>query len=494
MASDQKITKMKPRTARGFRDLSSSELRMREKMIGNLREIFERFGFDGLETPIFEYTECIGKFLPDTDRPDNGVFSLQDDREEWISLRYDLTAPLARYYAANEMFLPKPYRRFQTGSVFRNEKPGPGRYREFRQFDADTVGTASLAADAEWPLLLAAAFDSLDIKREDYHIKIGHRKIMSAVTEKAGLVGDDADTVIRRGIALRAVDKMDRLGADGVRALLGEGRKDSSGDFTKGAGLQPQQIDSILNYVTSRGKDNDETLKNLRRAVAGTEQGAAAIDELSHLLDIVAASNPNAADRVLFCPSVVRGLGYYTGVVLEAELTFDVPNEKGEIVEFGSVAGGGRYDGLITRFTGREIPATGVSIGADRLLTALLTRSDYASHTEQAPFIMICVADREHLGRSVAIASLLRDAGFRCEAYAGDAGLKAQFKYADKRGAAFVIIEGSDERDNGTLSVKDLRAGAAFAEQTADREEWKKDNPAQVTIPAENLIEYLNKK
>ena len=491
MVKPNKTDKVKPRTARGFRDLSADYLAIRDQMIGALKAVYESFGFERLETPVFEHADCLGKFLPDVDRPENGVFCLRDDNEDLLSLRYDLTAPLARYYAANEMFLPKPYRRYQTGAVFRNEKPGPGRFREFHQFDADTVGTAALSADAEWPALLSAAFGALEIPRGDYEIKVGHRNIMSAVMEKAGLRGDDEQTVSRRGVALRAIDKIDRLGAEGVKALLGEGRKDASGDYTEGAKLSSEQADVILSYVTARGADNAATLTNLRDAVRGLEAGEAAVAELETFLDIAAASG--GSESVTLCPSVVRGLGYYTGIVLEAELTFEVPNEKGEIVRFGSVAGGGRYDNLVTRFTGRQIPATGVSIGADRLLTALLTRDKQAAERKSG-LVVVCAPDKTELSRYSALTADLRRAGLRTESYVGDAGLKAQLKYADKRGAAFVVIEGEDERAQGAVSVKDLRLGAELSEQVESNEAWRKQNAAQTTVSLDVLVAYLKER
>src|SRR3982750_2688897 len=236
--SAPKQSKPKARLPRGFRDRGAAEIMAEQKMLATIRAVYESYGFEPLETPAFEYTDALGKFLPDVDRPNEGVFSLKDDDDQWMSLRYDLTAPLARHVAANFQNLAKPFRRYQTGTVWRNEKPGPGRYREFTQFDADTVGTASPAADAELLMMCADSLEALGIKRGGYIIKLNNRKLLDGVLEVAGIPLEDRE---RRGIVLRAIDKLDRLGVDGVTALLSAGRKDESGDFTKGAGLTAEK-------------------------------------------------------------------------------------------------------------------------------------------------------------------------------------------------------------------------------------------------------------
>ena len=233
--SDSRPNRPKARLPRGFRDRGAGEIAAERKVLETIRGVFESYGFQPLETPAFEYTDALGKFLPDVDRPNAGVFSLKDDDEQWLSLRYDLTAPLARHVAANFQNLAKPYRRYQVGPVWRNEKPGPGRYREFLQFDADTVGSASPSADAELLMMLSDTLEALGLKRGDYIVKLNSRKLLDAVMNDAGI---DAS---RRGTVLRAMDKFDRLGEKSVRLLLGEGRKDESGDFTKGAGLSDEQ-------------------------------------------------------------------------------------------------------------------------------------------------------------------------------------------------------------------------------------------------------------
>src|SRR5215469_826153 len=279
--SSPKQSRPKARLPRGFRDRGAAEIMAEQKMLATIRAVYESYGFEPLETPAFEYTDALGKFLPDVDRPNEGVFSLKDDDGQWLSLRYDLTAPLARYVAENFQSLPKPFRRYQVGSVWRNEKPGPGRYREFTQFDADTVGSASPAADAELLLMAADALEALGLGRDEFVLKYNSRKLLDGVLESCGLALDDSrETQLRRGVVLRAIDKLDRLGIPGVRALLGEGRKDESGDFTKGAGLSPAQIRKIESFVSS-AQASEPRIADMRPMIAGSSVGEQGIAELA---------------------------------------------------------------------------------------------------------------------------------------------------------------------------------------------------------------------
>ena len=347
--SKDKPSRPKARLPRGFRDRSGADLLAERAMLETIATVYEGYGFEPLETPAFEYTDALGKFLPDVDRPNEGVFSLKDDDEQWMSLRYDLTAPLARHVAANFQNLAKPFRRYASGSVWRNEKPGPGRFREFTQFDADTVGSANPAADAELLMMLSDTLEALGLKRGDYIVKINNRKLLDGVLEASGIALDDR---VRRGVVLRAIDKLDRLGVEGVQALLGEGRKDDSGDFTKGAGLNPEQAHRILAFVAPDAKDEEEHLNQIAHLISTSATGAAGLTELEAIVKILSACG-YGPDRIMFDTGVVRGLDYYTGAVFEAQLTFPVTNEDGEEVVFGSVAGGGRYDDLVARFTGQ---------------------------------------------------------------------------------------------------------------------------------------------
>ncbi len=486
MASDQKL---KARLPRGLADRGPADVRATEAMLTKIREIYELYGFEAVETPLMEYTDALGKFLPDQDRPNEGVFSLQDDDEQWMSLRYDLTAPLARFAAENWTQIPKPYRSYRCGWVFRNEKPGPGRFRQFMQFDADTVGAASVAADAEICMMMADAMEAVGLKRGDYVVKVNNRKVLDGVMEAIGLSGDE--NAGKRLTVLRAIDKLDKIGPDGVRDLLGEGRwenpKDKSGDFTKGAGLEGSAIDVVLAFTAARRDGAAATVAELARLVGETPKGAEGVAELAEIASLVAAAG--YADRILIDPSVVRGLEYYTGPVYEAELTFEVPNEAGQIVRFGSVGGGGRYDGLVSRFLNEPAPATGFSIGVSRLVSALkAVKSPILAEADNAGPVVVLVMDKDRMGDYLALTKTLRDAGIRAECYLGSSGMKAQMKYADRRKAPCVIIQGSNEREAGIVQIKDLVAGAEAAKSIESNAEWKAARPAQVEAKVEDLV------
>ena len=461
--STDKTSRPKARLPRGFRDRSAAEIAAERRMLETIRQVYESYGFEPLETPAFEYTDALGKFLPDLDRPNEGVFSLKDDEGQWLSLRYDLTAPLARYVAENFQSLPKPFRRYQVGQVWRNEKPGPGRYREFTQFDADTVGSAAPAADAELLMMACDALEALGLKRGEYIVKMNSRRLLDAVLQSASV------SELQRGTVLRAIDKYDRLGEAGVRALLGEGRKDESGDFTKGAGLDERQIALVMELLTASA-DRYETV--------------AAVQDL-HAMRNILAGNGYGEDRVQIDTSIIRGLEYYTGPVFEAQLQFPVKNEAGETIVFGSVAGGGRYDDLVARFTGQPVPATGISIGVSRLLSAVRQRSEAAL----PPLVVVLSTD--DAAASFAMARELREASLRAEAYVGTRKFGDQLKYADKRGAAIAVIEGADERTAGKVTLKDLKRGTELSKSIESREAWLGERQAQVTVARDRLVQEV---
>ncbi|MET3791854.1 histidyl-tRNA synthetase [Aquamicrobium terrae] len=482
---------MKARLPRGFVDRSADDIRAVDRMMAKIREVYELYGFEPVDQPLIEYTDALGKFLPDQDRPNEGVFSFQDDDEQWLSLRYDLTAPMARFVAENYERLPKPFRSYRAGWVFRNEKPGPGRFRQFMQFDADTVGTPGVAADAEMAMMMADVMEALGIARGDYVIRVNNRKVLDGVLEAIGLGGDD--NAGRRLTVLRAVDKLDKVGADGVRDLLGKGRLDESGDFTKGAGLDEAQADRVLLLTSSTGDDLAGALAAMHDAVAGSARGEDGVQELADIGAMVAAAGYDDG-RVKIDPSVVRGLEYYTGPVYEAELLAEIPNEDGRIVRFGSVGGGGRYDGLVSRFRGEPVPATGFSIGVSRLMTALknLGKLDM-SDVVQPVVVLVMDKDTESLGRYQKMVSDLRRAGIRAEMYLGGAGMKAQLKYADRRGCPVAVIQGGDERAKGEVQIKDLIEGARMSAEISDNAEWRAARPAQVTVPEADLVAEMKK-
>jgi histidyl-tRNA synthetase len=485
MARDKgKIGRPRAEPPKGFRDVFGAEVTARDEMLATIAAVYRQWGFEPLDSPAVETLDALGKYLPDVDRPHAGVFAWQEDAADWLALRYDLTAPLARVYAQHRNDLPNPYRRYAMGPVWRNEKPGPGRFRQFTQCDADTVGTANVAADAEICAMLAEALAALGLGG-NHIIRINNRKVLNGVMEAAGLL-DPADPEAfahERGIVLRAIDKLDRLGTDGVRALLGEGREDESGDYTRGAGLSDDQAALILGFVGAGAADGAATLAALRALVGGSETGRAGVDELDQMAGLIAAQGSDAA-RVLVDPSVVRGLGYYTGPVFEAELTFHITGEDGRPRQFGSVAGGGRYDDLVKRFTGQAVPATGISIGVDRLLAAL-----DAHRGGRAPArgpVVVTVMDRDRMADYQRMAAELRAAGLRAEVYLGNPrNFGNQLKYADRRGAPAAVIQGSDEAARGVVQIKDLILGARIAE-SATAEEWRAQ-PAQQEVPRDNL-------
>ncbi|MEL6685455.1 MAG: histidine--tRNA ligase [Pseudomonadota bacterium] len=481
MAKMKKQPRPKAQTPKGFQDYFGADVTARAEMLNTIAGVYHRYGFDALETSAVETVEALGKFLPDVDRPNEGVFAWQED-SDWLALRYDLTAPLARVAAQYRNDLPFPYRRYAMGPVWRNEKPGPGRFRQFYQCDADTVGASSVAADAEICAMLSDTLEAVGIDRGDYVIRVNNRKVLNGVMEVAGLAGDDKEAA--RGIVLRAIDKLDRLGPDGVRALLGEGREDASGDFTKGAGLADEQAEIVMGFMAAKRETGAMTVARLRELVAGSNVGLDGAGELETIADLLDAQGYNA-DRIDIDPSVVRGLGYYTGPVYEAELTFEVLDDKGRPRNFGSVSGGGRYDDLVKRFTGQEVPATGVSIGVDRLLAALRAKGRIDT-TAQGP-VVVTVMDRDRMSDYQTMVADLRNAGIRAEVYLGNPkNFGNQLKYADKRASPVAIIAGSDEFDKGIVQIKDLVLGAEIA-KNATLEEWK-DRPSQYEVPRDQMI------
>ncbi|OYR07956.1 histidine--tRNA ligase [Brucella grignonensis] len=483
-----KADKMKARLPRGFVDRVPDDLRATEKMTATIREVYDLYGFEPVETPLIEYTDALGKFLPDQDRPNEGVFSFQDDDEQWLSLRYDLTAPLARFVAENYESLPKPYRSYRNGWVFRNEKPGPGRFRQFMQFDADTVGAPNVSADAEMCMMMADTVERLGIQRGDYVIRVNNRKVLDGVLEAIGLEGDE--NAGKRLNVLRAIDKLDKFGVEGVRLLLGKGRLDESGDFTKGALLDDAAVEKVLAFTSAGGVNGAETIANLQAVVAGNAKGEEGVKELADMEALFDAGGYEG--RVKIDPSVVRGLEYYTGPVFEAELLFDVTNEDGQKVVFGSVGGGGRYDGLVSRFRGEPVPATGFSIGVSRLMTALKNLGKLDVSDVVGPVVVLVMdKDAASLGRYQKMVSDLRQSGIRAEMYVGGSGMKAQMKYADRRDAPCVIIQGSQERDAGEVQIKDLIEGKRISAEIEDNATWRESRPAQVTVKEEGIVEAV---
>jgi histidyl-tRNA synthetase len=411
----------------GFVDRQEKELLTRDFIISNIKEVMIKYGFQYLETPSFEYTESIGKYLPDKERPDQGVFSFQDEKN-WLSLRYDLTAPLARYVAKNYLEIPKPFKRYQLGTVWRNEKPGPGRYREFLQFDADFVGTKNLQADAELCILISEIIEKCGLSKEDYIVKISSRKFTEELFKELKIHSSKQSLII-----LRALDKIDRLGWEEVKKLLSKGRKDVSGDVTKGADLDEKQIE-ILETRIKEVKPNT-----------------------SDVLEIIKIFEAYNFTNYKYDSSVIRGLEYYTGPIFEVNLNFEVRNSKDKIIQFGSIGGGGRYDNLVNNFGNLECPATGISIGIDRLVYALMQKKEFNIKSNKP--VVICVFNKEDIKEYVNILKKLRDENIGSEVYPGEGNLKKQMQYANKIGSPAVILYGEDEIKLGKPILKDLKSG-----------------------------------
>ncbi|MEM7566472.1 MAG: histidine--tRNA ligase [Pseudomonadota bacterium] len=499
----EKKTKKQPRPKaeppRGFRDYFGIEVIERAEMLRAITEVYHRYGFDPLESSAVETVEALGKFLPDVDRPNEGVFAWQEgDDETWLALRYDLTAPLARVFAQNRLSLPTPYRRYAVGPVWRDEKPGPGRYRQFYQCDADTVGSANVAADAEICMMLADAFEAVGIGRDDIAIRINNRKVLNGILgrlfemESADATGSGGSAVRRPGglegwsaAVLRTVDKYDKVGTQGVRELLTGGRRDQSGAFIEGVGLTNGEADLILEFLLSKGRTSSATISSLREIVRDTKSGAEGVDELETIAALLDAQGYGS--RAVIDPSVVRGLGYYTGPVFEAELTFEITDEDGRRRQFGSVAGGGRYDDLVKRFTGQAVPATGISIGVDRLLAALRAIGR-AGDAEASGPVVILALERDRMADYQTMCAELRNAGIRAEVFLGGGNMGKQLKYADKRAAPVAVIQGEGERAEGIVQLKDLVLGAKLSAEIETHEEWA-EQPAQRSVPRAGLVE-----
>jgi histidyl-tRNA synthetase len=504
----KKPQKLRARLPRGLEDRGPAAINATRQMVEKIRQVYERYGFEPVETPAFEYTDALGKFLPDQDRPNEGVFSFQDDDEQWISLRYDLTAPLARYvaerYGTDNLVLP--YRSYRFGWVFRNEKPGPGRFRQFMQFDADTVGSGSPAADAEMCMMAADTMEALGIERGQYVVKVNNRKVLDGVLEWIGLGGDE--NAGRRLTVLRAIDKLDKFEPKDVRLLLGEGRKDESGDFTKGASLDDEQIDAVFRALAFK-LDSEKRADGIERETlvldmpgrfllqkGGSELFHQGRSELLEIDRLVTASG-YGSDRIRIDPSVVRGLEYYTGPVFEVELLLDTKDEKGRPVRFGSVGGGGRYDGLVSRFRGEPVPATGFSIGVSRLQAALTMLGKLETKPEFGP-VVVTVFDRDRVADYQKMVASLRNADIRAELYLGNPkNMGNQLKYADRRNSPCVIIQGSDEKDDPAgpqVLLKDLILGAELAKLEKDRDEYlQKQGDAQIKVAQAALVEEVRK-
>lgn len=483
--SDKPLTgKDMARKPRGFPDKRESLIHAQARLVETVTGVYRQWGFEALDTGAFEYVDALGKFLPDTDRPNEGVFALQDDDEQWMALRYDLTAPLARFVAEAGQSLGRPFRRYAAGPVWRNEKPGPGRFREFWQCDADSIGAPGFHADSEMIAMGAEALRAVGMETGEFVIRVNTRRLLNGVLDAVG-----ANRSETRLSILRALDKLDRLGPEGVADLLGAGRMDESGDFTKGAGLGAREVQTVLAFATAGAATRAETLENLARAAGDTDEGKAGLAELEAIAHALTALGAPEGD-VVIDPSVVRGLEYYTGPVYEAELLREVTGDDGKTYRIGSIGGGGRYDDLVARFTGETVPATGFSIGISRLASALQIMGE--TQKLDGPVVVLNL-DKGDPSVALQVATELRKEGLRAEAYMGGSGMRPQMKYADRRNAPAVVIVGEDEIANGTVTIKDLEMGALKAKAIKSNEEWREERPGQIEVARADMVAEVRK-
>ena len=461
-----KEIKLIPGLPSGFEDRWDKKLILKKKLVNTIENNFIKFGFEPLETPSFEISENIGSFLADDDsNPMSDVFSFKDG-EKNITLRYDLSSPLARFVAQNNQDLPLPYKRYAIQNVFRNEKAGNARYREFTQADCDIVGNVNSAqANAELCNLIASTVVACGLKKDQFIINISNRKIVQGLIEELK-ISDDKQIKV-----MRAIDKLDKpgFGFSGVEDLLKKERKDSSGAITKGADLSDDQVTQIINFL--KVKDLKELKNNLKNSLS--QEG---IQELEALFEIL--SYGDYAGQVKTNFTIVRGLAYYDGFCVETNLNFKATNAKGKEVDIGSICSGGQYNKLISRFKGVDIPGTGMSIGVDRLLFVMM-QLDQIKVDKKKP-VIICVMDQKYLKNYYEILKVLRDNNINSEIFLDSKkNLGKQLTYANKKKCPVAVICGEIEFKDNTITLKNLLA--------------VKGENNQVTFPRENLINEIKK-
>ena len=464
MKKEEKLT---PGLPSGFEDRWNKQLSLKKKLLEIIENNFLKFGFSPLETPSFEISKNIGSFLADDeDNPMSDVFTFNDGNEK-ITLRYDLSSPLSRFVAQNYRELPFPYKRYAIGNVWRNEKPdtGKSRYREFSQADCDIIGNVnSSQADAEICNIIADTLTKCGLGDKQFKVSISNRKIVQGLINQLKISDKYQELKV-----IRAIDKLDRIGIKGVEDLLKKERIDASGAVTKGANLSDVQASEILNFLKIKNiKDLKSTLKN-SLSVEG-------IKETENLLEIISYGKYSKLIQTNF--TIVRGLAYYDGFCVETNLNFKVKNPKGKEIDVGSVASGGRYDKLISRFKGTDFPGTGMSIGVDRLLF-VLSQIDTINTKNNKP-VLICILDNKYLKKYYETLNYLRENGINSELYLDPSkNLKKQLTYADKRNLPLAIICGETEFKENKVTLKNLRSSKG------------KEN--QITISKDNLINEINK-
>jgi len=465
--------RIQAKLVKGMRDQLGEVLRRRADMLQTVRSVFERFGFTPLETPAVEFVQTLtGAKAGETGQR---IYTWTHDEDEVeLGLRFDLTVPLARFVAAHPE-LRRPFKRYQTGSVFRVDKPGAGRFREFTQFDIDVVGTTSMLADAEIMVAMATALRELGLP--EHSIRWNHRGILNCALRNAGVADAQSTAVIR------VLDKEDKIGAEGVRLELGPGRVDAeSGAKIDGLGLDTKTIDGIVAFLELSTDSQDGLVDAVATYLEGTKGADDALREIAQLRGFLAALGEKG-NNILFTPSLARGMDYYTGPIFEATLD--------ALPGYGSIMGGGRYNELVSRFSSEQLPATGASIGVDRLLAALLELEGSVGRASVTD-VLVTTMDKSLLPEYLALVSDLRSAGLNAEVFLKPkARLGDQLKYASDYGIPFAVIMGSDEVAAGRVTVKDLEAGKAASERIEDRVKWVEERPGQFEIGRDELIGKL---
>jgi histidyl-tRNA synthetase len=508
-----------PRKIKGFRDIDPSLNQLKWTIVDGARKVYQAYGFEHWDTPVLEYADALGKYMAGGDSTEGqvagGVYSFRNPEQEpvydqkgselreekfdrvifenhFVALRYDLTAPLARLYA-EQLWQEKLkgllktekaplFRRYQFGPVFRFElKLDPGRFREFWQLDFDTVGTSDMTADAEVCMVTADAMEAIGLSRGSYIVKVNNRKILKGYLRNIGVVDEEAETNV-----LRVVDKLDKIGFDGLRQELGGGRTDSSGAVIKGLGLDPSLIESITEFFKTFGETQSRSvilqrLENFTSANAILTEG---VEELRKIDSVLSAMGYDE-ERVIFDPTLVRGMSYYTGPVFEVESKQTYTDEKGNVRRVGSICGGGRYDDLVEKLLGIKVPATGLSIGVDRI--AELLQLTGQSSTQTLGPVLIVVFDNNLMPEYQRIAAELRQADICAEVYYGSQrGLNKQLAYADKKNCPVAILLGENELAKGVITVRDLKMGKEIASEFSDKAEWQKTS--QFEVQREELV------
>ncbi len=517
------MRKIIPRKIKGFRDSGPGLNALKWHIINSAGKVYKLYGFEHWDTPVMEYADCIGKYLPEADSVDEGIYffrnpekeNLFDDEGEllrdsagnflldnhFVALRYDLTAPLSRLYAEQLWDTYKRgqltnnnaplLRRYQYGPVFRYEaKLDPGRFREFWQLDFDSVGSADMGVDAEVCMVLSDALEAIGLPRGSFKVKVNNRKIFKGYLSNLGITNEESEQAV-----LRIMDKVDKIGKEGMVLELGRGRKDKSGAEIKGLGLDESLVSKIVGYLDdfshdASRKDVIASLQSLSGGNAVLDEGIAELSEIDGMLSGLGFDE----ERVAFSPALVRGMSYYTGPIFEVESSLTFKDDKGNERRVGAICGGGRYDGLVERLLGAKVPATGASIGVDRL-AELLTLTGLIPQSQQGPVLIISF-DNSLKSEYMKIASELRAEGISSEIYFGlQKGLKKQMAYGDKKNSPLVVIIGSDEHAKGVATLRDMRMGAAASADAASKEEWK--HKAQIEVPraqiAEKVKEMLSK-